>query len=175
MSKSKVFLTTCAIISLSLPAMADNHMKQAEADIVNTSGNVIGKVVATKAAKGTILRVEADKIPEGWHGLHIHQVGDCSDNTEGFKLSGSHVNPDGAEHGFHNEAGYEAGDLPNVHASKDGVVMAEMHSAILNLDEDLMDKDGAALVMHENADDMSTQPIGGAGKRIACAAFKDKN
>ncbi len=175
MSKSKFFLTACAAISLSFPAMADDHMKKVEADIINTNGNVIGKVTATKAAKGTILRVEADDIPEGWHGLHIHEVGDCSDNTEGFKFSGSHVNPDGAEHGFHNETGYEEGDLPNVYAGKDGIVMAEMHSAILNLDNDLMDEDGAALVMHENADDMSTQPIGGAGKRIACAAFKGKN
>ena len=50
-----------------------------------------------------------------------------------------------------------------------------MHSRLLNLSENLRDKDGAALVMHENPDDMVTQPIGGAGKRIACAAFKGTN
>ena len=33
----------------------------------------------------------------------------------------------------------------------------------------LMDADGSALIVHANADDGLTQPIGGAGERVACA------
>ena len=36
----------------------------------------------------------------------------------------------------------------------------------------LLDADGSALVIHANADDHSSQPIGGAGDRVACAVIK---
>jgi Cu-Zn family superoxide dismutase len=36
----------------------------------------------------------------------------------------------------------------------------------------LMDADGAALVIHANPDDYRTQPIGGAGDRVACAVIR---
>ena len=36
---------------------------------------------------------------------------------------------------------------------------------------DMADGDGLALVIHANADDHTTQPIGGAGDRIACAVL----
>jgi Cu-Zn family superoxide dismutase len=32
----------------------------------------------------------------------------------------------------------------------------------------LWDEDGSAIVIHANADDHTTQPIGGAGDRVAC-------
>jgi Cu-Zn family superoxide dismutase len=35
----------------------------------------------------------------------------------------------------------------------------------------LIDQDGAAIVVHASPDDHETQPIGGAGARVACAAF----
>jgi Cu-Zn family superoxide dismutase len=36
----------------------------------------------------------------------------------------------------------------------------------------LKDADGSALVIHAAADDQTTQPIGGAGERVACAVIK---
>ena len=36
----------------------------------------------------------------------------------------------------------------------------------------LKDSDGSAFVIHANEDDHSTQPIGGAGARIACSVIK---
>jgi len=35
----------------------------------------------------------------------------------------------------------------------------------------LWDADGSAIIIHANPDDHSTQPIGGAGDRVACAAL----
>ena len=36
----------------------------------------------------------------------------------------------------------------------------------------LMGGDGSAVVVHANPDDQKTQPIGGAGARVACAAIR---
>jgi Cu-Zn family superoxide dismutase len=36
----------------------------------------------------------------------------------------------------------------------------------------LLDEDGSAFIIHENADDHMTQPIGGAAGRIACGVIK---
>ncbi|WP_368859879.1 superoxide dismutase family protein [Mycobacterium tuberculosis] len=36
----------------------------------------------------------------------------------------------------------------------------------------LKDANGSALIIHAKADDHKSQPIGGAGDRIACAAIK---
>jgi Cu-Zn family superoxide dismutase len=77
--------------------------------------------------------------------------------------------------------GPEAGDLPNLHASPTGAFGAEIFSPWITLAADpvgprpqrqpLLDADGTALVIHAGADDHLTQPIGGAGARIACAAL----
>jgi Cu-Zn family superoxide dismutase len=39
-------------------------------------------------------------------------------------------------------------------------------------EEGLRDKDGSALVIHANEDDHTSQPIGNAGPRVACAVIK---
>ena len=35
----------------------------------------------------------------------------------------------------------------------------------------LLDEDGSAVIIHEQPDDHLTQPIGGAGGRIACGVI----
>ena len=100
-------------------------------------------------------------------------MGPASDGGAGFKASGGHINPEGKEHGLLNPNGYEAADLPNIYAGANGVAAAEMLNSKLSLSDGgpLLDADGFAVVIHENADDHMTQPIGGAGSRVACAAF----
>lgn len=50
----------------------------------------------------------------------------------------------------------------------------ELYSTLVSIDGNdgrpaLRDVDGSTLVIHANPDDYTTQPIGGAGGRIACA------
>ncbi|MEE4210594.1 MAG: superoxide dismutase family protein [Parvularcula sp.] len=145
---------------------------RAEADFIGTDGEVIGTVSASPGPFGMILRLEAEGIAEGWHAAHLHKVGDCSDPEAGFKASGSHINISDREHGLLNSAGYHTGaDFPNLYASREGI-RGELFAGGLMLDQ-ANDEDGFALILHENEDDHRTQPIGGAGGRIACAAFSN--
>lgn len=137
-------------------------------------GKTLGTATATGIDRVTIVRIQLapGAVPPGWHGIHFHAVADCSD-TEKFLASKAHVNHSGKAHGLLNPNGPDEGDLPNVFAVADGSVTAEVTSPVgLTGANGLLDADGFALVIHANADDHTTQPIGGAGARIACAAFK---
>lgn len=150
--------------------------------IVAADGTRIGQASFMEAAHGVLIRLEFSEhaLPPGWHGVHLHRAGDCGDFAAGFQAAGAHAgHAENVEHGFMNAAGPEAGDLPNLFAALAGPFGAEFYSTAVTLGpaatEDgrlpLLDGDGAALVVHEGQDNHSSQPIGGAGPRIACAAL----
>jgi len=135
----------------------------------------VGSITITDAPKGVLLRVEARGLPPDWHGMHFHEKADCGDAA--FQGAGGHVHSEKPiVHGFLVEGANDAGDLPNIHVNDDGSVTVELYSTLVSVDgrdgrPALKDADGSALVIHANPDDYSTQPIGGAGGRIACAAI----
>ncbi|MEZ5995933.1 MAG: superoxide dismutase family protein [Hyphomonadaceae bacterium] len=149
--------------------------------VVGGGGTAIGQATFTEAPSGVLIRLEFSEgaLAPGWHGLHLHQRGDCSDFAAGFQASGSHITLGRrTAHGLLNPAGPEAGDLPSIFAAPAGAFGAEifapgvtLHSERIGNRLPLMDGDGAALLIHANADDQRSQPIGGAGARIACAAL----
>jgi Cu-Zn family superoxide dismutase len=70
----------------------------------------------------------------------------------------------------------EGGDLPNLFVGKDGLGYAQFFAPQVSFDGKngrpaLADADGSALVIHANADDFQSQPIGGSGDRIACGVL----
>nr|WP_257558169.1 superoxide dismutase family protein [Sphingobium sp. CFD-2] len=124
-----------------------------------------------------LLRLSATGLTPGWHAMHFHDVGDCSD--AGFQRSGGHLNHSEQKksHGLLSPKGPDFGDLPNIFVAGDGSVKAEAFSALVKLGTDskradLLDADGSALVIHAHGDDHATQPIGGAAGRVACAVVK---
>jgi len=141
-------------------------------DIVSGDGLVIGSLNILTGPNGLLLEATIDPggLTPGWHGLHLHQVGDCSD-TGTFKLSGGHVGKVEGGHGLLNHKGPEGGDLPNIWAAADGSAGYEAFSRLTS-GAGLLDEDGAALIIHTDRDDHLTQPIGGAGARVACAVIK---
>lgn len=169
-------LGACATTEPSLPPLPP-----AMSWVVNTEGAPIGRASITEAPRGVLIRLELNSgaLPEGWHGVHIHAIGNCSDVTSGFQASASHVGhtDETGAHGLMNTVGPEDGDLPNLYAPATGNFGAEFFSQRLTLtDADngrgrILDADGSALIIHAGPDDHETQPIGGAGARLACAAF----
>lgn len=167
---------TCAVAAGLIAAFSFSPTHAADkamADIIDNAGKSIGTAELHKAPSGVLLRLEVSGLTPGWHGLHFHAVGDCSDHDK-FMASKGHVAHDGKPHGLLNPAGTHAGDLPNLYAPADGSARAEMFSHLVMLDgpTGLLDADGAALVIHAGPDDHLTQPIGGAGARVGCGVIK---
>ena len=146
-----------------------------EATLVNASGARVGRAILTQGATGLLIRIEATGMTPGWHGVHIHATGQCE---APFTSAGPHVNhgTPAKPHGLLNAQGPDDGDLPNIFAAADGTISAEVFTTRARIAEDgpgqwLWDADGSALVIHANADDQVSQPIGGAGDRVACGVM----
>lgn len=139
--------------------------------LVNNSAQKIGQVVLIQGTQGVLVTISAQGLPPGYHGMHFHNVGDCSDTTQ-FMKAGGHVDPHKKPHGYLHPAGPHEGNLPNLIVPADGSVRVELYTQMVSLDNGeakLLDEDGSALIIHANRDDHISQPIGGAGGRIACA------
>lgn len=146
-----------------------------EATLVNASGARAGRAVLTQGASGLLIRIEAEGLTPGWHGVHIHATGQCA---APFASAGGHINHGDprAPHGLLNANGPDDGDLPNVFADAQGRVNAEVFTTRARIAREgpgqwLWDADGSALVIHANMDDQTSQPIGGAGDRVVCGVM----
>jgi Cu-Zn family superoxide dismutase len=126
--------------------------------------------VATIKEEGGGLKVSymSQRLPIGPHAVHIHTTGKCE--GPGFESAGPHWNPENKQHGSENPQGPHKGDLPNMTVAANGVgsVMFTVPGATL---AELMDADGAAFMVHADADDLKSDPAGNAGGRIACGVI----
>lgn len=144
--------------------------------LLGADGTDLGRVDVTETPKGVLLRVIAHNLTPGWHGMHFHEKGQCE--APKFTSAGAHVHTQTpVVHGFLNAHANDDGDLPNLFAGPDGQATVEVYSTLVALKPGttrpaLLDKDGSALVIHAHPDDYTTQPIGGAGERMACAVLK---
>ena len=159
------------------PVAAADAPASVKIDLKNSAGASVGSATLTEAATGVLARIEVKGLAPGWHGLHFHEKGDCS--KADFTSAGGHVHAKATiVHGLLNPDASEAGDLPNLFVGADGAATVELFSTYVSLNGTarpaLSDADGSALVIHANPDDYRTQPIGGAGPRIACGVIAAK-
>lgn len=132
----------------------------------SVSGNVQFEMTGDDRLKMTLM---VQGLTPGDHGVHIHETGDCS--APDASSAGGHFNPGDHPHGAPGAAERHAGDLGNINANASGT--GSMSVAVTGLT--LQGKKGVigkALIVHEKPDDMTTQPTGGAGGRVACAVIK---
>jgi len=169
---SLIGLSACAQLGTTDVAAPEAASFKTTSDIIGSTGAKIGTANLTGGPNGILVRVEImpRSLSSGWHGIHFHQIGDCSD-VGVFKKSGGHVGLIEGGHGLLNPVGPEAGDIPNIFAHADGSAGYEIFTDLITT-EQLFDADGTALVIHANEDDHVSQPIGGAGPRIACGVIK---
>ena len=158
-----------AILALAAPlavAAAGAGATHASAELRDAFGAVVGWASFTEDATGTLhVNVQVRGLPEGLHGIHIHNIGACSPT---FAAAGSHHNPLGLPHGSH------AGDLPNLIVNGAGAGHLDGttdHATLTPGLTSVFDANGSALIIHAGEDDLVTDPTGNSGARIACGVI----
>jgi Cu-Zn family superoxide dismutase len=137
------------------------------ATLRDLSGAQVGNVTLSDTYAGVLLVGTVSGVGLGAHGMHVHETGAC---TPPFTTAGGHFNPDKKKHGFKNSDGHHAGDLPNVDTPAAGQHKFESLLSGVTLAQ-LLDGDGAAIVLHTAGDDYLTDPSGNSGGRIACGVI----
>ena len=177
MERTPSILAVAAAALIAAPALAQEAADQPEptqtnAQFIGADGEELGAANLTDGAGGGVLiNLQVQGLPAGQQlGFHVHENGECEPET-GFESAGSHFNPEDAEHGYHAEGGYHAGDMPNLYVGEDGALRADVHNAALALEGEPSIR-GRALVIHARGDDYASQPSGNAGDRLACAVVE---
>ena len=132
------------------------------------NSKVTGTIHFRRRAGGVHVQGTLQGLPEGAHGFHVHEFGDCS--APDFTSAGSHFNPTGAPHGARTDAKRHVGDMGNLEAGAGGTVMLDYTDTHLRFEGDRSIL-GRAVIVHEKADDLKTQPTGNAGGRLACGVI----
>lgn len=170
---------------------ADAPESALEAEFEDASGSAVGTVSFTEENEHLVVTVEAEGLTPGFHGLHIHTVGECEANSVApaggapgnFLSAGGHLQVDGrTEHP-------SSGDLTSLQVGEDGTAKLVTTTDAVTLD-DLRADGGRSIVIHEGADnfanipprytlpdgaavpDMNTLMTGDAGGRVACAVLQ---
>ncbi|MEP9402855.1 superoxide dismutase family protein [Sphingomonas sp. VNH70] len=142
--------------------------RTATAPLRTAAGADVGTVTATQTPEGIRVTIDARGMPAGTHGAHVHTTGRC--DGPDFTTAGGHWNPTSKQHGTSNPMGPHGGDAPNLTIGADGTGSLTVTLPSGTMDG-LLDADGAAFVIHANADDYRTDPSGNSGGRIACGVF----
>ena len=160
---------TGAVVALAVRA-DDKAIDRAVADLSPTQGQKVhGQVVFERKPGGVEVVATIEGLTPGTHGFHVHEVGDCS--APDATSAKGHFNPSSDPHGARDAAKRHEGDLGNIEADASGKAQAKLMDAKLSFDgaQSIV---GKAVIVHEKADDFTTQPTGNAGARVACGVVK---
>lgn len=107
----------------------------------------------------------------GVHAIHIHEKSDCS--APDGSSAGGHWNPTFKKHGKWGVGEYHKGDIGNFTADANGNGSIKLTTDEWSIGGEDQTKNilGKGLIVHEGADDFTSQPAGNAGARVACTAI----
>ena len=139
----------------------------------DAAGKSVGTAKLAADPGGVKITLAVKGLTAGDHAIHIHETAKCEGPD--FKSAGGHFNPEHKKHGTESADGAHAGDMPNFTVDAKGGSTASVIAPGVTMDDgphSVFTGGGTALVIHEKADDMKTDPAGAAGNRIACGLIK---
>jgi len=169
--KSNVFAFTAVTLLAACASMPDEPLR-ATAQLQPTKGSkTFGEATFEESGGKIHVVVYVQGLKPGQeHGLHIHEVGDCS-SGDGMSTKG-HFNPYGKPHAHAGTPERHAGDLPALKAAKNGRAKVDVMLDIITIAPGPGSIINRGLIVHADPDDFKTQPTGNAGARIACGVIR---
>jgi Cu-Zn family superoxide dismutase len=149
---------------------ATGYVKKGICLLYPTQGNKVSGTVTFVETEGgvRVIALVSGLEPNTKHGFHIHEFGDCS--ASDASSAGGHFNPDAMSHGGPMDKMHHAGDLGNLEADVNGNATLDYIDPMLAMRGDYSII-GLSVVVHQNEDDLKTQPSGNSGPRIACGVI----
>lgn len=142
----------------------------AVAQLTPTEGNSVRGTVRF-STEGEAVRVVAEitGLTPGDHGFHVHETGDCS--APDASSAGGHFNPTQQSHGARDASSRHVGDLGNLTADATGRAQLSYLDPMLRLSggNSIV---GRAVIVHAGRDDLTSQPSGDSGARVACGMIE---
>jgi Cu-Zn family superoxide dismutase len=176
----RILLASLGIVSalsaiVGIAAAQNSQQHDSVAMLSNQAGERVGTVVFIQQGDHVLVQASANGLPAGFHGFHIHSVGECNGD---FTTAGGHLSPAGANHPDHN------GDMPVLLVDAGGTAQMSLSTDRFSV-QDLLEGGGRAVIVHAAPDnygnipsrytaelDATTLATGDAGARIACGVIE---
>lgn len=131
-------------------------------------GTALGTVTFEQTDDGVNVNAQLSGLEQGKHGFHIHQYGDCT--AADLTSAGGHYNPYNMQHAAPTDSIRHMGDMGNLPVGEDGNGTLDYLDNVIELNgpNSII---GRAIIIHSGADDLTSQPSGAAGERIACGVI----
>ncbi len=147
----------------------------AKATMEPASGSQVkGEATFTAEGEGSVrFELTVENLTPGEHAVHLHEKGDCS--AEDASSAGGHWNPTMKPHGKRGDGtSYHKGDVGNMTVGADGKGTMSLTVEGWSIGgADSTNVVGKSVIIHEKADDFTSQPSGNAGGRISCGVIKE--
>jgi Cu-Zn family superoxide dismutase len=165
-----------AVLAAALTLVGCGSETQATAPLAATEAvadnKTAGTATFTQQDDTVELVLEVTGATPGKHGAHIHENGDCGNNATN---AGGHWNPTTSNHGAPDAAAHHLGDLGNIEIGADGKGKLTISMKDWKIgDGSATDIVGKAVVIHGGEDDLTSQPAGNSGARVACGVIAKK-
>ena len=170
-----LFAIIFAVTIYSCSSMKTSTKKQAKAVISATKSETPGSGSISFEQDNNEVEMELELSFPSKAGqtvaVHIHEHGDCG--NAGSDAHG-HWNPTKSNHGKWGQGQFHLGDIGNVTLDANGKGKMELETSLWSVGTGATnDVVGKAIMVHDKADDFTTQPTGDAGARIGCGVIEE--
>jgi Cu-Zn family superoxide dismutase len=155
----------------------NDQVKEATATLTGTQPDTTVSGMAQFTANGDKvqlnLHLTIPSMPNQVVAVHIHDNGNCGEMA---MAAGGHWNPTNEMHGKWGSGNYHSGDIGNVSLDADGNGSLQMETDRWSIGGDAKTNVlNHSIVIHNGADDFTSQPSGNSGQRIGCGVIRQVN